>query len=64
MQHSLFDSLSRQISVAAISGYQKHISPYKGFACAYHLLYGGESCSNYLKRVVTKEGLKVAFSEK
>lgn len=61
MQHSLFDSLSRQISVAAINSYQKHISPYKGFACAHRLLYGGESCSSYFKRVVAKEGLKVAF---
>ncbi|MEH2437528.1 MAG: membrane protein insertion efficiency factor YidD [Nostoc sp.] len=61
MQHSSFDSLSRQVSIAAISGYQKHISPYKGFVCAHRLLYGGESCSGYFKRVVAKEGLKAAF---
>ncbi|MBG1243762.1 membrane protein insertion efficiency factor YidD [Nostoc sp. NZL] len=61
MQHSLFDSLSRQVSIAAITGYQKHISPHKGFACAHRLLYGGESCSGYFKRVIAKEGLKEAF---
>ncbi|MFN6463028.1 MAG: membrane protein insertion efficiency factor YidD [Nostoc sp. DedVER02] len=61
MQISLFDSLTRQISAAAISGYQKHISPHKGFACAHRILYGGESCSAYFKRVIAQEGLKVAF---
>ena len=61
MQISLFDSLSRQIGVSAISGYQKHVSPHKGFVCAHRVLYGGESCSQYIKRVVAEDGLKVAF---
>ncbi|MBN3896407.1 MAG: membrane protein insertion efficiency factor YidD [Nostoc sp. NOS(2021)] len=61
MQISLFDSFTRQVSAAAITGYQKHISPHKGFACAYRILYGGESCSGYIKWVVAKEGLKAAF---
>ncbi|MEH2199617.1 membrane protein insertion efficiency factor YidD [Nostoc sp.] len=61
MQISLFDSFTRQVSAAAISGYQKHISPHKGFACAHRILYGGESCSGYFKRVIAKEGLQVAF---
>ncbi|MEH1939963.1 MAG: membrane protein insertion efficiency factor YidD [Nostoc sp.] len=61
MQISLFDSFTRQLSTAAITGYQKHISPHKGFACAHRILYGGESCSQYIKRVVAKEGLKAAF---
>ncbi len=58
MQISLFDSLSRQISVAAITGYQKHISPHKGFACAHRVLYGDESCSQYIKRVIATKGLR------
>ncbi|MEH1869766.1 MAG: membrane protein insertion efficiency factor YidD [Nostoc sp.] len=61
MQISLFDSFARQVSAAAITGYQKHISPHKGFACAHRILYGGESCSGYFKRVIAKEGLKVAL---
>ncbi|MHC5594614.1 MAG: membrane protein insertion efficiency factor YidD [Nostoc sp.] len=61
MQISLFDSFTRQVSAAAITGYQKHISPHKGFACTHRILYGGESCSQYIKRVVAKEGLKAAF---
>ncbi|MEH2234901.1 membrane protein insertion efficiency factor YidD [Nostoc sp.] len=61
MQISLFDSFTRQVSAAAITGYQKHISPHKGFACAHRILYGSESCSQYIKRVIAKEGLKAAF---
>lgn len=61
MQIPLFDSLSRQVGVAVITGYQKHISPHKGFVCAHRVLYGGESCSQYIKRVVSQYGLKVAF---
>ena len=61
MQISLFDSFTRQVSTAAINGYQKHISPHNGFACAHTILYGGESCSQYIKQVVAKEGLKAAF---
>ncbi|MDJ0734297.1 MAG: membrane protein insertion efficiency factor YidD [Nostocaceae cyanobacterium] len=58
MEISPVDSLTRQISVAAITGYQKHISPHKGFACAHRVLYGGESCSQYVKRVIATKGLR------
>lgn len=61
MQLTLLDSLSRQVSVIAITGYQKHLSPYKGFVCAHRILYGGDSCSGYIKRVITQEGLRVAL---
>jgi putative component of membrane protein insertase Oxa1/YidC/SpoIIIJ protein YidD len=47
--------------MAAITGYQRHISPHKGFACAHRILYGGDSCSQYIKRVIAEEGLKTAF---
>ncbi|MEI6442247.1 MAG: membrane protein insertion efficiency factor YidD [Nostocales cyanobacterium ELA583] len=61
MQTSIFDSFSRQISVTAITGYQRYISPHKGFKCAYHVLHGGESCSQYVKREIAEHGLKIAF---
>lgn len=61
MQISDFDSFTRQISTAAITGYQKHISPHKGFVCAHRVLYGGESCSQYIKRAIAQDGLKIAF---
>ncbi|MBW4564057.1 MAG: membrane protein insertion efficiency factor YidD [Mojavia pulchra JT2-VF2] len=58
MQISLLDSFSRQVGVVAITGYQKHLSPHKGFVCAHRILYGGESCSQYIKRVITEDGFK------
>ncbi|AFY41996.1 membrane protein insertion efficiency factor YidD [Nostoc sp. PCC 7107] len=61
MQISSLDSLSRRVSINAITGYQKHISPHKGFVCAHRILYGGESCSQYIKRVIAQEGLRMAF---
>ncbi|WP_017655102.1 membrane protein insertion efficiency factor YidD [Fortiea contorta] len=61
MQITLVDSLSRQVGVAAITGYQKHISPHKGFVCAHRVLYGGDSCSGYIKRMVAQHGFKVAL---
>ncbi|MEW5855902.1 MAG: membrane protein insertion efficiency factor YidD [Cyanobacteriota bacterium] len=51
------DSAIRQIAIASIGGYQKHISPRKGFSCAHRLLYKGESCSQYAKRMVAHQGL-------
>lgn len=60
MHISVLDSLSRQISMVAITGYQKHISPHKGFICAHRVLHGGESCSEYIKSVIAKEGLRTA----
>jgi len=63
MQTSLLDSFGRKIGIVAIAGYQKHISPHKGFACAHRLLYGGESCSGYIKRVIAEEGLIAAWDK-
>ncbi|WP_353929060.1 membrane protein insertion efficiency factor YidD [Okeanomitos corallinicola TIOX110] len=58
---SVSDSAIRSISVSAITGYQKYLSPHKGFACAHRVLYGSESCSQYIKQVIAKEGLKTAL---
>jgi putative component of membrane protein insertase Oxa1/YidC/SpoIIIJ protein YidD len=57
MQTSSFDAAIRQLAIASISGYQKHISPKKGFCCAHRVLYGGESCSQYVKSSIGKFGL-------
>jgi putative component of membrane protein insertase Oxa1/YidC/SpoIIIJ protein YidD len=61
MEISLLDSWARKLSTGAITEYQKYLSPHKGFSCAHRLLYGGESCSQYIKRVITEEGLSVAL---
>lgn len=61
MNTNAIDSAIRKIATTSISGYQKHISPRKGFSCAHRLLHGGESCSQYVKRMITKKGLVVAI---
>jgi putative component of membrane protein insertase Oxa1/YidC/SpoIIIJ protein YidD len=61
MQVSVWDFVTRNISISAISGYQKYLSPHKGFACAHRVLYGGESCSQYIKRIIAEKGLKAAL---
>lgn len=61
MNADWLDSGIRQIACASIAGYQKHISPRKGFSCAHRLLYGGESCSQYVKRTIAYKGLLAAI---
>ena len=46
-----------RLAVLSIAGYQKYLSPHKGFACAYRVLYGEHSCSQYLKDQIQERGL-------
>ncbi|MEL6927707.1 MAG: membrane protein insertion efficiency factor YidD [Cyanobacteria bacterium J06600_6] len=39
----------------AIRVYQQHISPYKGFSCAYRVLHQGQSCSSYFQSCITEQ---------
>lgn len=48
-------------AIAAIAGYQRHLSPHKGFSCAHRIVYGGDSCSQYIKRAIAKQGLITAI---
>lgn len=47
------------ITVASqlIRGYQKYLSPYKGYQCAHRVLHGGDSCSQYIKTQIENVGL-------
>jgi putative component of membrane protein insertase Oxa1/YidC/SpoIIIJ protein YidD len=63
MEISLLDSLGRKASIVAITGYQKYLSPHKGFVCAHRVLYGGESCSQYIKRVITQDGFPAILTK-
>jgi putative component of membrane protein insertase Oxa1/YidC/SpoIIIJ protein YidD len=47
-----------RLALAAIRGYQRWISPRKGYRCALCALTGGESCSNYGYRVIERFGLR------
>jgi putative component of membrane protein insertase Oxa1/YidC/SpoIIIJ protein YidD len=56
-----FDLVVRQVAIASIKVYQRYISPHKGFSCAHRVLYGGESCSGYIKRAIAQKGLLEAL---
>jgi putative component of membrane protein insertase Oxa1/YidC/SpoIIIJ protein YidD len=49
------------VAIAAITGYQRYLSPHKGFRCAHRVLHQGESCSQYVKREVQEAGLVAAL---
>jgi putative component of membrane protein insertase Oxa1/YidC/SpoIIIJ protein YidD len=45
------------LALAAISFYQRYLSPLKGFVCAFRIHTGRDSCSAYGKRVIARHGL-------
>lgn len=47
---------------ALIDTYQRYISPYKGFRCAYHVHTGRRSCSAYARVIVRRLGAFALFS--
>ena len=61
MAKASWQALARSIAIAAITGYQRHLSPHKGFTCAHRRLYGGLSCSEYVKRSIAEQGLRKAL---
>ena len=61
METSIPDLWVRRAAASAIAGYQKHLSPHKGFSCAHRLLHRGESCSQYVKQVILEQGLWAAI---
>lgn len=55
--NSTLDTPTRQLAIACIGGYQRYLSPYKGFAYAHRRLHGGDSCSQYIKTLLTQQGV-------
>jgi len=49
-------SLARTLLLAAIRSYRRHVSPHKGFACAYRVHAGGCSCSTLGLRAIARYG--------
>jgi len=45
------------LALSAIRGYQRHLSPHKGFSCAYRCATGRGSCSAHGYRVIERFGL-------
>jgi putative component of membrane protein insertase Oxa1/YidC/SpoIIIJ protein YidD len=50
-------SLGAWLFASAVGGYQRHLSPWKGFRCAYRVRHGRPSCSEFAKRVALRRGL-------
>lgn len=46
-----------KLALGAIWGYQRYISPHKGFRCAHSVLHGGTGCSGYAKHAICASGL-------
>lgn len=47
----------KKIALAAITFYQRFISPHKGFSCAFHAYTGKSSCSTYGYRAIARHGI-------
>ena len=47
---------ARDLLLAAIRGYKRHVSPRKGFACAYRVQLGACSCSTLGLRAISRYG--------
>jgi len=56
------ERMTKQTGVVLIRGYQKYLSPHKGFCCSHRVLYGGDSCSQYVKNLLIEQDLKSAIS--
>ena len=44
-------------ALMCIGGYQRYLSPYKGYRCAYHAATGRASCSRHAQRVIDRAGV-------
>lgn len=44
-------------ALLAIGGYQRWLSPRKGWGCAYRLAHGGPGCSGFAKEAIAEAGL-------
>ena len=47
----------RSLALFVIRLYQRHLSPKKGFGCAYRLVYGGCGCSGVGYRLIRRYGV-------
>lgn len=56
------EKITRKTGIVMIRSYQKYLSPYKGFSCAHRVLYGSESCSQYVKRTLIEQDLHSAIT--
>ena len=53
-----FSRAADAVALACIRGYQKYLSPRKGFSCPHRLVHGGASCSEFIRLAVASHGLR------
>ena len=58
----IIEQSTQKMGIALIRNYQRYLSPYKGFSCAHRILYGGESCSQYVKKTLLERDLRSAIA--
>ena len=51
------DQVAKGVALSSLGIYKQLIDPYKSTKCPHKTLYNGESCSEYIKRTVSAEGL-------
>lgn len=49
--------LFNTLPLLLIRGYQRFISPYKGFRCAHAVHFGGDSCSAAVMKIIRRRGV-------
>lgn len=49
--------ISNYTALQLIEGYQRHLSPIKGFKCAAGQLYGDTTCSAAIKSIIKSQGI-------
>jgi putative component of membrane protein insertase Oxa1/YidC/SpoIIIJ protein YidD len=56
-----FEPLTKTMAINSIIAYQRYISGLKGFSCPHRLVNGGDSCSDYIKRMLREQSLTAAI---
>jgi putative component of membrane protein insertase Oxa1/YidC/SpoIIIJ protein YidD len=54
--------IMKKTALHAISAYRRHLSPRKGYCCAYRVHAGGASCSAYGQRVIARYGVGLGLA--
>ena len=57
------DPVLGRLAVVMITGYQRYVSPHKGYACAHRVRHGGDSCSEYARKVFAAEGCLIGLAQ-
>ncbi len=51
------------VAIRSIEAYQRHISPHKGFCCAYRIATNEVSCSEFAKQRIANRGFFKALAD-